>query len=137
MKNIATKMTQGLMMTSLLILLATPGYAGLTKLTPQELKGVTGQSGIQTLVMDHLTEDQKQDEEKNNREIQALIALNKHVPHELRRDIQALQITINDSTRIVREFGTIQQGILAVPMAVTTIISLPSVGLGGGGGFFF
>lgn len=137
MKSITTKITQGLMIASLLTLLATPGYAGLTKLTAQELKEVTGQSGIQTLVIDHLTEDQKQDEEKNNRQIQALIALNKMVPHELRRDIQALQVTRNDSTRIVREFGTIQQGILAVPMAVTTIISLPPVSLGGGGGFFF
>jgi len=49
--------------------------------------------------------------------------------------MQNARTTINDSTRMVREFNTIQRDLLTVPTAVTTIISIP-MSLGGVGGFF-
>ncbi len=136
MKNMTLKMTQCIMITGLLIITATPSVAGLTSLNDQELKGITAQSGIQTFLDDSLTEEQRREQEKNNSQIQALMALNQVVPSELLRDIQNAQRTFNDSTRIVREVNTIQKDILAVPTAVTTIINLPTMGLGGVGGFF-
>jgi hypothetical protein len=135
MKSMTIKMTQCLMIAGLLILLSTPSFAGLTSLSEQELKGVTGQSGIRTLIDDSWTEEQRREEDKNNSQIQAMMALNGVVPHELIRDMQNVRTTINDSTRIVREFNTIQRDLLAVPTAVTTIISIP-MSLGGVGGFF-
>ena len=92
--------------------------------------------GLQMLMEDGLTEEQKREQEKNNSQIQALMALNGIVPSELLRDIQNVRHTANDSTRIVRELNTIQKDFLVVPTAITTIISLPSMGLGGIGGFF-
>lgn len=136
MKTMTLKMTQCLMIAGILIITATPTIAGLTSLSDQELKGITAQSGIQTLLDDSLTEEQRREQEKNNSQIQALMALNQVVPSELLRDMQNAQQTFNDSTRIVREVNTIQKDILAVPTAVTTIINLPAMGLGGVGGFF-
>ncbi|BCS96157.1 hypothetical protein DSLASN_17890 [Desulfoluna limicola] len=135
MKSMTTKMTQCLMIAGFLTLFSTPGFAGLTSLSEQELKGITGQSGIRTLVDDSWTDAQRREEDKNNSQIQALMALNGVVPHELIRDMQNVRTTINDSTRMVREFNTIQRDLLAVPTAVTTIISIP-MSLGGIGGFF-
>jgi hypothetical protein len=135
MKSITAKMTQCLMIAGLLILLSTPSFAGLTSLSEQELKGVTGQAGIGTFVDESWTEEQRREEDKNNSQIQAMMALNAVVPHELIRDMQNARTTINDSTRMVREFNTIQRDLLTVPTAVTTIISIP-MSLGGVGGFF-
>lgn len=135
MKSMTRKMTQSLTIAGLLILLSTPSFAGLTSLSEQELKGVTGQAGIRTLIDDSWTEEQRREEDKNNSQIQAMMALNDVVPHELIRDMQNARTTINDSTRMVREFNTIQRDILTVPTAVTTIISIP-MSLGGVGGFF-
>jgi hypothetical protein len=135
MKSITAKMTQCLMIAGLLIILATPCSAGLTSLTENEMKGVTGQSGIRTLIDDGMTEEQRRQEEKNNSQMQAIMALNQMVPHELLRDMQNIRTTANDNINVVREFNSMQQGLLAVPTAVTTIISIPA-GLGGGGFFF-
>lgn len=123
------------MIAGLLILIATPSFAGLTRLTDQEMKGITGQSGIWTLSVNDLTEEQRREQEKNNSQIQALMALNEIIPSELLRDMQNIRHTINDSTRIVREFNTIQKDFLVIPTAIT-IINLSSMGLGGLGGFF-
>jgi hypothetical protein len=135
MKKITIKTARCLIITGFLILLSTPSFAGLTTLSEQELKGITGQSGIRTLVDDSWTEEQRREEDKNNSQIQAMMALNAVVPHELIRDMQNVRTTINDSTRMVREFNTIQRDLLTVPTAVTTIISIP-MSLGGVGGFF-
>lgn len=123
------------MIAGLLILISTPSFAGLTSLSEQELRGMTGQSGIRTLVDDSWTEEQRREEEKNNSQIRAMMDLNAVVPHELIRDMQNARTTIHDSTRVMREFNTIQRDLLAVPTAVTTIISIP-MSLGGMGGFF-
>jgi hypothetical protein len=138
MNHMTLKMTQCLLITGILILCATPGFAGLTSLTDQEMKGVTGQSGLQMFIEDGLTEEQKREQEKNNSQVQALMALNGMIPSELLRDMQNIRHTVNDSTRIVREFNTIQKDLLVVPTAtaITTIINLPSMGIGGFGGFF-
>lgn len=130
------KMTQCLLVAGLLILLATPSFAGVTILTEQEMKGITAQSGLQFLMEDALTEEQRREQEKNNSQIQALMALNEMVPSELLRDIQNIRHTVNDSTLLVRELNTIQKDFFMVPTAITTIINLPSIGLGGVGGFF-
>jgi len=130
------KMTQCLLVAGLLILIATPSFAGLTILTDQEMKEITAQSGLQIFMEDGLTEEQRREQEKNNSQIQALMALNEVVPSELLRDIQNIRNTVNDSTLLVRELNTIQKDFFMVPTAITTIINLPSIGLGGGGGFF-
>ena len=137
MNDMTRKITQCLMLAGLLIFLATPSFAGLTRLTDQELKGITAQSGLQTFEGDGLTEEQRREEDKKNSQIQELMALNGLVPSDLIRDSQNIRHTVNDSTRIVREFNTIQRDLLTVPIAVTTIISLPAISLGGVGGGFF
>lgn len=137
MKTMTLKMTPCLLIAGLTILLATPAFAGLTSLTDQEMKGITGQAGIGILLDEGMTDEQRREEQKKNSQIQAMMALRGVVPSELIRDTQNIRMTVNDSTRIVREFNTMQEGLLAVPMAVTTIISLPPAGLTGGGGFFF
>ncbi|BCS96575.1 hypothetical protein DSLASN_22070 [Desulfoluna limicola] len=134
MKNMTLKMTQCLMIAGILMITAPPSIAGLTSLNDQELKGITAQSGIQTLMDDSLTEEQRREQEKNNSPVQALMALNQVLPSELLRDIQNAQRTFNDSTRIVREVNTMHKEVLAVPTAIstiTTIISLPAMGVGG------
>lgn len=123
------------MIAGLLILIATPSFAAITRLTDQELKEITGQSGIWTLSANDLTEEQRREQEKNNSQIQALMALNEIIPSELLRDMQNIRHTVNDSTRIFREFNTMQKDLLVVPTAIT-IINLSSMGLGGLGGFF-
>lgn len=136
MKRMTLKISQCLMITGLLIFLATPCFAEVSRLTPQEMSGITGQSGLQTFMEDGLTEEQRRDEDKKNRQTQELMALSALIPSELLRDLQYVRHTVNDSTRIAHEFNTIQRDLLTVPTAVTTIINLPAIGLGGVGGFF-
>lgn len=128
------KITHGLMITGLLIILASPCFAGLTSLTDNEMKAVTGQSGIRTMIDETMTEEEKRQEEKNNSQMQAIMALNGIVPHELLREVQNIRTTAHDGVQIVREFNSMQQGLLTVPTTVTTIINIPA---GLGGGFFF
>lgn len=119
----------------LLILLAPNAFAGLTSMTGQELKAVTGQSGIGTLVEDGLTDEQRREQENNNKQLQALASLAGRVPSELIRDLQDIRRTGHEPCRIHGEFQTVRHDLLAMPTAVTTILSIPA-GLNTGGFFF-
>ena len=136
MKRMTLKISQCLMITGLLIILSTPCFAMTSRLTAQEMSGITGQSGLQTFIGDGLTEEHRREEDKKNRQTQELMALSALIPYSLLRDLQYVRYTVNDSTRIAHEFNTIQRDLLTVPTGVTTIINLPGISLGGVGGFF-
>lgn len=134
-KHTPKYMAPCLVIAGLLILLAPNAFAGLTSMTGEELKAVTGQSGIGILVEDGLTEEQRREEENDNKQLQALTSLAGRVPSELIRDMRDIRHTAHEALRIHGEFRTVQHDLLALPTAVTTLISIPA-GLNTGGFFF-
>ncbi|SCY13387.1 hypothetical protein [Desulfoluna spongiiphila] len=135
MKSTQKKIAQSLIATSLLTFTTPYAFAELKGMTDREMMEMTAQSGIRTLEGNDSTEEQRREEENRNMGIQAFAAINNMVPSELIKEIRDMHHTAQQNTRIHRELHTVQQDILAVPTAVTTVITIPA-GLGTGGFFF-
>jgi len=135
MTPLQKKITQGLIITSLLMLTAPYALAELKGMTDREMMEMTAQSGIRTLEEDNSEEEKRRKEENRNNQAQALAAINSMVPSQLIKEIRDMHHTAQQNTRIHHELMAVPQEILAIPTAVTTVITLPA-GLGTGGFFF-
>ena len=135
MKTTIKKIAQAFILFTCMLCLSTSAFAGMKSLTDAEMKGITGQGGIVITTDEELTDEEE--EAQRQQAIQIVLALGKMVPSDLIREVHDMH-SIQGSVHVIQQFNTMHEGLIAVPAFMTTVITLPtiSLGLGGGGGFF-